>query len=103
MVSSISGSSQISQLLSRGASSNASRIAALEKQISTKEAEAKENQDALKAATIAAELASLRAELAKLKAAATKNDASESESAGTAVRQTELANDRATTKSGRRI
>ena len=58
-------------------------------QIKAKVAEAKENEDPVKAVTIAKELAELRAKLAKLQAAEKKSE-SVSESSSSASRQAEF-------------
>jgi hypothetical protein len=99
MVNAISGTSQTSQLVSSNSSSTStSQTAALEKQIKAKEAEAEENEDTIKAATIAAELAALHAKLAKLQAAEKKSE-SVPESSSSASRQAEFDDDTATKKS----
>lgn len=85
----ISGVSQPSPTLSAGTGSNKADIAALEKQIVAKETEAEENEDQLKAATLAAELATLKAELARLQAAEKKTEATQ-ETKSEASRQAEF-------------
>ena len=103
MVSAVSGSSQLSQLFSTGATSSSARMASLEKEIAAKEAEAKETQDAVESATIAAELASLRAELAKLQREEKKSETTGSGNLNTALQQAELINESVAKKGGRAV
>jgi hypothetical protein len=102
MVNAISGTSQTTQLLSSSTSSTSSsaRIAALEKQIKTKETEAEENKDPVQAATIAAEIAQLQTEIASLQAAANKSEAKEQESSSAASRQAEFDKEAPADKTG---
>lgn len=69
MVSAVSGSSQATQVTSSSVSSNAAQEAALEKQIQTKEDEAKSVKDQVQAAKLQQEIAALKAKLEALKAA----------------------------------